>query len=353
MADEAVNIGPAPSAESYLLGDVILQAMKDTGAEAVHPGYGFLSENMDFAQKVKDAGLAFIGPGPYPMEKMGDKIESMKLAQEAGVSTAPRFNGECNDVEHALKIADEIGFPIIMKASAGGGGRGMAIAWTRDELPEGFKSARQVAQAAFGDCRMLIQRYVCPDGGRHIEFQMLGDQHGNYVYLPERECSIQRRHQKVIEEAPSVLLTPEMRKAMGEQAVSLCKAVGYESAGTVEFLVDPDTKEWYFLEMNTRLQVEHPITECITGIDLVEEMIRVAAGKPLSIKQEDIKIDGWAVEARVYAEDSVNYLPSIGTLSTYMEPTASNPDAKWPDVRVDTGVVEGSEISMYYDAMIW
>lgn len=352
MADEAVNIGPAPSNESYLLGNVVLAAAKKTGAQAIHPGYGFLSENPAFAQECEDAGIEFIGPGPEAMKVMGLKTPSMKVAQEAGVSTAPRYDGNVESVEHALELAPSIGFPIIMKASAGGGGKGMRVCWDMDELAEGFTLARDEAIASFNDDKMLMQHFVCPNNGRHVEIQVLGDKHGNYLALPERECSIQRRHQKVIEEAPSPIVTPEMRAEMGAQAVALCKAVNYESAGTVEFLVDPDTLQWYFLEMNTRLQVEHPITEHITGIDLVEQMIRVAAGEELSIAQDDIEINGWAVESRVYAEDSVNYLPSIGTLATYIEPKASNPDAEWPDVRVDTGVVEGSEISVYYDPMI-
>lgn len=296
-------------------------------------------------------GVQFIGPGPKAIVDMGCKIKSMRIAQEANVDCAPRHDGEVDDVDFAVEIARGLGYPIIMKAAAGGGGKGMRIAWSEDELAEGFKLARDEAMASFGDDRMLIQHYVAPTDARHIEIQIMGDRHGNYVAFPERECSIQRRHQKVIEEAPSTVLTPEMRHTMGEQAKSLAAAVGYESAGTVEFLVD-SKKKWYFLEMNTRLQVEHPITECITGVDLVEQMIRVAAGEALTISQDDIEIKGHAVESRVYAEDSVNYLPSIGRLSQYEEPVPSNPDAEWPDVRCDTGVVEGSEISVYYDPMI-
>eukprot|EP00039_Didymoeca_costata_P026196 m.15220 g.15220 ORF g.15220 m.15220 type:complete len:682 (-) comp5329_c0_seq1:182-2227(-) len=348
MADEAVNIGPAPSNQSYLCIDKILEAIEQTGAEAVHPGYGFLSENSEFSQAVADAGVAFIGPGPKAMDEMGDKIRSMRIAQEAGVSCAPRYDGEVNTVEHALEIAREVGYPIIMKASAGGGGKGMRIAWEESELAEGFQLAREEAMSSFGDSRMLIQNYVCPVFARHIEIQVMGDKHGNYIYLPERECSIQRRHQKVIEEAPSVYIDEDMRKAMGEQAVALARAVGYESAGTVEFLAD-ENKKFYFLEMNTRLQVEHPVTELVSGIDLVEEMIRVAAGEKLSVKQSDININGWAVESRVYAEDSVNYMPSIGLLHKYIEPTS---DDQTGLVRVDSGVAEGSEISIYYDPMI-
>lgn len=301
-------------------------------------------------------GAKFIGPGYEAIEGMGDKILSMRIAQEAGVSCAPRHDGEIATAEEALEVAEKVGFPVIMKATAGGGGKGMKLAWSAEELPEQFNLAKQEAAASFGDDRMLVQHYVCPYGGRHIEIQVLGDKHGNYVYLPERECSIQRRHQKVIEEAPSVLVDPEMRKKMGEQAVALAAAVGYESAGTVEFLVDPHSKKWYFLEMNTRLQVEHPITEAITGVDLVEEMIRIAAGEKLRLTQDDVRIEGWAVEARVYAEDSVNYMPSIGRLSTYIEPKADVThmvgDTPTPNVRVDTGVIEGSEISVYYDPMI-
>lgn len=351
MADEAINIGPAAAAESYLVADKILEAIRTSGAEAVHPGYGFLSENAEFSDAVNEMGVQFIGPPADAIIDMGCKIKSMRIAQAANVNCAPRHDGEVDTPERALEIADGLGYPIIMKAAAGGGGKGMRIAWKRDELVEGFNLARQEAKASFNDDRMMIQHYVAPDDARHIEIQIMGDKHGNYLHFPERECSIQRRHQKVVEEAPSTVLTPEQRKVMGEQAVSLARAVGYHSAGTVEFLVDSKGKH-YFLEMNTRLQVEHPITECITGVDLVEQMIRVAAGEKLDMTQDDVKINGWAIESRVYAEDSVNYLPSIGRLSKYEEPTASNPDAEWPDVRCDTGVVEGSEISVYYDPMI-
>jgi len=352
MATQAVHIGASPSAESYLVQERITEAMLQTGAQAVHPGYGFLSENRVFSQAVEDIGCTFIGPDANAILKMGDKIESMNIAEAAGVSTAPRYSGEVHTVEHALELAKDIGYPIIMKASSGGGGKGMRVAWNDEEMIEGFVLARDEAVASFGDPRMLIQHFVCPHDGRHIEIQVLGDKHGNYLALNERECSIQRRHQKIIEEAPSPFVSPEMRKAMGDQAKELAAAVNYSSAGTVEFLVDPQTSKWYFLEMNTRLQVEHPITEHITGVDLVEQMIRVAAGEKLTMKQEDVPINGWAIESRVYAEDSVNYLPSTGRLSTYIEPVASNPDAEWPDVRVDSGVVEGSEISVYYDPMI-
>lgn len=351
MADEAVHIGPAASTESYLVAERILQAAKDTGAEAIHPGYGFLSENRHFAQDLRDAGIAFIGPSPEAIDSMGDKIMSMRIAQEAGVSCAPRFDGEVDTAERALEIAEDIGYPIIMKASAGGGGKGMRIAWSKDELEEGFRLAREEAAASFGDDRMLIQRFVCPDGGRHIEIQLVGDSHGNVLALPERECSIQRRNQKVIEESPSMLLNEETRKSMQEQAASLAKLVGYESAGTVEFICDDDG--FYFLEMNTRLQVEHPVTELITGVDLVEQMIRVAAGHPLpaELLEKDWSsldtMDGWALESRVYAEDPRRgFLPSIGTLTAYEEPVTL------PGVRCDSGIVEGSEISMFYDPMI-
>ena len=351
MADEAVHIGPAASAESYLVAERIIQAAKDTGAEAIHPGYGFLSENREFAQALRDEGIVFIGPSPDAIDKMGDKIMSMRIAQQAGVSCAPRFDGEVDTAERALEIAKDIGYPIIMKASAGGGGKGMRIAWSEEELEEGFKLAREEAAASFGDDRMLIQRFVCPDGGRHIEIQLVGDSHGNVLALPERECSIQRRNQKVIEESPSMLLDPETRKSMQEQAASLAKLVGYESAGTVEFICDDDG--FYFLEMNTRLQVEHPVTEMITGIDLVEQMIRVAAGHPLPhdlLAKDWSSLDtmkGWALESRVYAEDPRRgFLPSIGTLTAYEEPLSL------PGVRCDSGIVEGSEISMFYDPMI-
>eukprot|EP00164_Ancoracysta_twista_P004401 GFYU01005935.1.p1 GENE.GFYU01005935.1~~GFYU01005935.1.p1 ORF type:complete len:718 (+),score=223.45 GFYU01005935.1:33-2156(+) len=343
LADEAVFIGPAASTESYLRLDKIIDAVKQTGAQAVHPGYGFLSENPNLPSALKEIGCAFIGPGPDAMVAMGDKIESKKIAQNAGVNTIPGFLGEVKDEAHVLEIANQIGYPIMVKASAGGGGKGMRIAWNDQEAIEGFHLSVEEAKSAFGDDRMLIEKFVdCP---RHIEIQLVADRHGNAVYLPERECSIQRRNQKVIEEAPSTYVDPETRKAMGEQAVALAKAVGYESAGTVEMLIDSQ-KNFYFLEMNTRLQVEHPITEEITKVDLVEQMIRVAAGLPLSFKQDDVSIHGWATESRVYAENPYrNYLPSTGRLTKYIEPTGEG-------VRVDSGIREGSDISMYYDPMI-
>lgn len=344
MADEAVHLGPPPAAQSYLLADKIIQACKDTGAEAVHPGYGFLSERESFAKALDEAGIAFIGPPANAIADMGDKIESKKLAKKAGVSTVPGYIGEIEDGDEALKIAEEIGFPVMIKASAGGGGKGMRIAHSAGEVKENFDSARNEAIASFGDGRIFIEKFVVEP--RHIEIQLIGDKHGNVVYLNERECSIQRRHQKVVEEAPSPFVDPEMRKAMGEQSVALAKAVGYYSAGTVEFVVGAD-KSFYFLEMNTRLQVEHPVTELITGIDLVENMIRVAYGEKLPFTQADIGINGWAIENRVYAEDPYrNFLPSIGRLVRYKTPAEEN------GVRVDTGVVEGSEISMFYDPMI-
>jgi len=344
MADEAVHLGPPPAAQSYLLADKIIQACKDTGAEAVHPGYGFLSERESFAKALDEAGIAFIGPPTNAIADMGDKIESKKIANAAGVSTVPGYIGEIEDAEEALKIAEDIGFPVMIKASAGGGGKGMRIAHNAKEVTENFDSARNEAIASFGDGRIFIEKFVVEP--RHIEIQLIGDKHGNIVYLNERECSIQRRHQKVVEEAPSPFVDPEMRKAMGEQSVALAKAVGYYSAGTVEFVVGAD-KSFYFLEMNTRLQVEHPVTELITGIDLVENMIRVAYGEKLPFTQDDIGINGWAIENRVYAEDPYrNFLPSIGRLTRYQAPEETD------GVRVDTGVVEGSEISMFYDPMI-
>eukprot|EP00949_MAST-11_sp_MAST-11-sp1_P004041 g4041.t1 len=349
--DEAYNVGPAPSAESYLNVDRIMEVIHATGAQAVHPGYGFLSENRDFATRLADEGITFIGPSAHAIEKMGDKIESMRIAEDAGVSCAPRFNGEVDTVEHALSIAEDIGYPIIMKASAGGGGKGMRVAWNPDELVEGFRLARDEAAASFGDNRMMIQHFVCPVDGRHVEIQLVGDSHGNVLCLPERECSIQRRNQKVIEEAPSVLLSEETRAKMQEQAAMLARAVGYTSAGTVEFLADND-ENFYFLEMNTRLQVEHPVTELITGVDLVEQMIRVAAGHelPKELLEKDWSklstMNGWAIESRIYAEDPLRgFLPSIGRLTHYEEPHGDG-------VRVDSGIVEGSEISMHYDPMI-
>ncbi|MEM9880910.1 MAG: acetyl/propionyl/methylcrotonyl-CoA carboxylase subunit alpha [Pseudomonadota bacterium] len=344
MADEAVHLGPPPAAQSYLLADKIIQACKDTGAQAVHPGYGFLSERESFAKALDEAGIAFIGPPAKAIAAMGDKIESKKLANESGVSTVPGYIGEIEDAKEALKIAEDIGFPVMIKASAGGGGKGMRIANDATEVMENFDSARNEAIASFGDGRIFIEKFVVEP--RHIEIQLIGDKHGNIVYLNERECSIQRRHQKVVEEAPSPFVDPDMRKAMGEQSVALAQAVGYYSAGTVEFVVGAD-KSFYFLEMNTRLQVEHPVTELITGVDLVENMIRVAAGEKLPFTQDDIGINGWAIENRVYAEDPYrNFLPSIGRLSGYLSPEESG------GVRVDTGVVEGSEISMFYDPMI-
>ncbi|WP_145638116.1 acetyl-CoA carboxylase biotin carboxylase subunit [Neorhizobium alkalisoli] len=349
MADEAVHIGPAPSNQSYIVIEKILEAIRKTGADAVHPGYGFLSENAAFAAALEKAGVAFIGPPVKAIEAMGDKITSKKIAADAGVSTVPGHMGLIEDADEAVKISASIGYPVMIKASAGGGGKGMRIAWNEQEAREGFQSSRNEAKSAFGDDRIFIEKFV--DQPRHIEIQVLGDQHGNTLYLGERECSIQRRNQKVIEEAPSPFLNEATRKAMGEQAVSLAKAVGYFSAGTVEFIVDGN-RNFYFLEMNTRLQVEHPVTELVTGIDLVEQMIRVAAGEKLTFGQDDVKLDGWAIESRLYAEDPYrNFLPSIGRLSRYRPPA----EGKQPDgtiVRNDTGVFEGGEISMYYDPMI-
>lgn len=343
-ADEAVFIGPPPSAQSYLLIDKIVDACKKTGAQAVHPGYGFLSEKEAFQKALAEAGIAFIGPDAHAIYAMGDKIESKKLAQAAGVSTVPGYLAAIPNADEAVKIAKKIGYPVMIKASAGGGGKGMRIAWNDAEAHEGFGSATNEARASFADDRVFIEKYV--EEPRHIEIQLIADGHGNCVYLWERECSIQRRHQKVIEEAPSPFLDAKTRKAMGEQAVALAKAVKYKSAGTVEFIVDKHRK-FYFLEMNTRLQVEHPVTELITGLDLVELMIRVAAGEKLPFQQKDVKLQGWAVEARLYAEDPFrNFLPSTGRLVKYREPAAG------PDVRVDTGVFEGGEISMFYDPMI-
>ncbi|MEO1549678.1 MAG: acetyl/propionyl/methylcrotonyl-CoA carboxylase subunit alpha [Pseudomonadota bacterium] len=348
MADEAVHIGPPPAAQSYIMIDKILEACKATGAEAVHPGYGFLSERAEFAQALADAGIAFIGPPPGAIEAMGDKITSKKLAAEAGVSTVPGFMGLIGDADEAVKIAGEIGYPVMIKASAGGGGKGMRIAWDEAETREGFQSSKNEAKASFGDDRIFIEKFVTQP--RHIEIQVLGDTYGTCLYLGERECSIQRRNQKVIEEAPSPFLDEATRRAMGEQAVALSKAVDYCSAGTVEFIVDGD-RNFYFLEMNTRLQVEHPVTELITGIDLVEQMIRVAAGERLSLSQEDITLNGWAIESRLYAEDPYrNFLPSIGRLTRYRPPAQSTSDTAV--VRNDTGVFEGGEISMFYDPMI-
>ncbi len=350
MADEAVHIGPAPSAQSYIVIDRIIEAIRQTGADAVHPGYGFLSENAAFAEALEKEGVAFIGPPVGAIHAMGDKITSKKLAAEAGVSTVPGHMGLIEDASEAVKIASEIGYPVMIKASAGGGGKGMRIAWNDQEAREGFQSSRNEAKASFGDDRIFIEKFVTEP--RHIEIQVLGDRHGTVLYLGERECSIQRRNQKVIEEAPSPFLDEATRKAMGEQAVALAKAVGYHSAGTVEFIVDGKANKFYFLEMNTRLQVEHPVTELITGIDLVEQMIRVAAGEKLSFGQSDVTLNGWAIESRLYAEDPFrNFLPSIGRLTRY-RPPAEGRQASGTVVRNDTGVFEGGEISMYYDPMI-
>jgi propionyl-CoA carboxylase alpha chain len=355
MADEAVHIGPPPAAESYIVIDKIMEAIKQTGAEAVHPGYGFLSENKLFAQALDKAGIAFIGPPAGAIEAMGDKITSKKLAKEANVSTVPGYMGLIEDADEAVKISNEVGYPVMIKASAGGGGKGMRIAWDDEQAREGFQSSKNEAAASFGDDRIFIEKFVTQP--RHIEIQVLGDTHGNCIYLGERECSIQRRNQKVVEEAPSPFLDEKTRKAMGEEAVALAQAVDYCSAGTVEFIVDGD-KNFYFLEMNTRLQVEHPVTELITGVDLVEQMIRVANGETLELRQKDVKLNGWAIESRLYAEDPYRgFLPSIGRLTRYRPPQETEsytpgvlPDA--PVVRNDTGVFEGGEISMFYDPMI-
>ncbi len=349
MADEAVHIGPAPSAQSYIVIDKILEAIRQTGADAVHPGYGFLSENAAFAEALEKEGVTFIGPPVDAIRAMGDKITSKKIAAEAGVNTVPGHMGLIEDAEEAVKIASSIGYPVMIKASAGGGGKGMRIAWNDREAREGFQSSKNEAKSSFGDDRIFIEKFVTQP--RHIEIQVLGDKHGTTLYLGERECSIQRRNQKVIEEAPSPFLDEATRHAMGEQAVALARAVGYHSAGTVEFIVD-GSRNFYFLEMNTRLQVEHPVTELITGIDLVEEMIRVAAGEKLRIKQDDVKLNGWAIESRLYAEDPYrNFLPSTGRLTRYCPPAEGRRD-DGTVVRNDTGVFEGGEISMYYDPMI-
>ncbi len=398
MADEAVHIGPSPAAQSYLLAEKIIAACKQTGAEAVHPGYGFLSERTSFAEALAAEGIAFIGPPVNAIAAMGDKIESKKLAMAAGVNVVPGFVGEIDDTEHAVRISAEIGYPVMMKASAGGGGKGMRLAYNEADVREGFEATKREGLNSFGDDRVFIEKFIL--NPRHIEIQILGDQHGNILYLNERECSIQRRHQKVVEEAPSPFVTPKMRKAMGEQCVALSRAVGYYSAGTVELIVsgaDPSGESFYFLEMNTRLQVEHPVTECITGIDLVEQMIRVAAGEKLAMTQDDIKIDGWAIENRVYAEDPYRgFLPSTGRLTRYRSPSrireglgvglavgelATSKAAAHPQpsgasrtspgdwslhspaggeyaargidgIRVDDGVAEGGEVSMFYDPMI-
>ena len=348
MADEAVHIGPPEAANSYLVIEKIIAACKQTGAEAVHPGYGFLSEREAFAVALEKAKIVFIGPNPGAIAAMGDKIESKKAAARAKVSTVPGHLGEISDAAHAVRIAGEVGYPVMIKASAGGGGKGMRVAYDAKEAEEGFGLARSEAKASFGDDRIFIEKFIV--NPRHIEIQVLGDKHGNVIYLGERECSIQRRNQKVIEEAPSPLLDEKTRKAMGEQAVALAKAVKYDSAGTVEFVAGQD-RSFFFLEMNTRLQVEHPVTEMITGIDLVEQMIRVAAGEPLKLKQADVKLNGWAVESRVYAEDPYRgFLPSIGRLTTYRPPAEGT--SSRGTIRNDTGVFEGGEISMYYDPMI-
>ncbi|EJU13013.1 propionyl-CoA carboxylase subunit alpha [Sphingomonas sp. LH128] len=361
MADEAVHIGPAPAAQSYLIADKIIAAAKQTGADAVHPGYGFLSERTSFAEALAAEGIEFIGPPVNAIAAMGDKIESKKLAKAAGVNVVPGFVGEIEDTEHAVRISAEIGYPVMMKASAGGGGKGMRLAYNENDVREGFEATKREGLNSFGDDRVFIEKFIL--NPRHIEIQILGDKHGNILYLNERECSIQRRHQKVVEEAPSPFVTPAMRKAMGEQCVALSRAVGYYSAGTVELIVsgaDPTGESFYFLEMNTRLQVEHPVTEAITGVDLVEQMIRVAAGEKLELTQDDVKIDGWAIENRVYAEDPYRgFLPSTGRLVRYNPPVEG-----WTDdgeengrrgvdgVRVDDGVYEGGEVSMFYDPMI-
>jgi propionyl-CoA carboxylase alpha chain len=379
QADEAVRLGPPPASESYLKAELIIDACKATGAEAVHPGYGFLSERESFATALAKAGITFIGPPPNAIAAMGDKIESKKLAKEAGVNVVPGYLGDIATTDEAVKIAADIGYPVMMKASAGGGGKGMRLAWNETDVREGFESVKREGLSSFGDDRVFIEKFI--EQPRHIEIQLLGDQHGNILYLGERECSIQRRHQKVVEEAPSPFVTPEMRKAMGEQAVALARAVGYYSAGTVELIVsgaDPTGKSFYFLEMNTRLQVEHPVTEEITGLDLVEEMIRVAAGEKLAFTQDDVNLNGWAVETRVYAEDPYRgFLPSTGRLVRYSPPlpfrggaggggaepgttppprsaalTRPSPEGEGVRVRVDDGVTEGSEISMFYDPMI-
>jgi len=348
MADEAVHIGPPPAAQSYIVIDKIMEAIRKTGAEAVHPGYGFLSENMKFAEALEREGVTFIGPPSPAIEAMGDKITSKKIAMEAGVSTVPGYMGLIADAEEAVRISRDIGYPVMIKASAGGGGKGMRIAWNDEEARDGFQSSRNEAAASFGDDRIFIEKFVTQP--RHIEIQVLADKHGNCVYLHERECSIQRRNQKVIEEAPSPFLDEKTRKAMGEQACALARAVGYTSAGTVEFIVD-GSRNFYFLEMNTRLQVEHPVTELITGVDLVEQMIRVAGGERLPFRQSDLRINGWGMESRLYAEDPYrNFLPSIGRLTRYRPPVEAATAAGV--VRNDTGVYEGGEISMYYDPMI-
>jgi propionyl-CoA carboxylase alpha subunit len=354
LADEAVLIGPAPSRESYLVADKIIDAAKKTGAQAIHPGYGFLSENEEFAKRVEDEGIAFIGPKHHSIAAMGDKIASKKLALRAKINTIPGYNDVIESPEAAVKIAKDIGYPVMIKASAGGGGKGLRVAFNDKDAFEGFSSCRNEAKASFGDDRVFIEKFV--ESPRHIEIQVLGDAHGNIVYLNERECSIQRRHQKVIEEAPSPFISDATRQAMGEQAVALARAVKYQSAGTVEFVVGKD-QSFYFLEMNTRLQVEHPVTECITGLDLVELMIRVAAGEKLPFGQADVARNGWAIECRINAEDPQrSFLPSTGRLVRYVPPAATMeaaaPMPRDGGVRVDTGVYEGGEIPMHYDSMI-
>jgi len=365
MADESVRLGPAPAADSYLKAELILLAAKETGADCIHPGYGFLSERESFARACAEAGIAFVGPPPNAIAAMGDKIESKKLAKAAGVNVVPGYLGEIADTDEAVRIASEIGYPVMMKASAGGGGKGMRLAWSEADVREGFEATKREGLASFGDDRVFIEKFI--ESPRHIEIQVLGDQHGTIVYLGERECSVQRRHQKVVEEAPSPFVSPAMRRKMGEQAVALARAVGYYSAGTVELIVsgaDTSGDGFYFLEMNTRLQVEHPVTEAITGLDLVEQMIRVAAGETLAFTQEDVRLNGWAIENRVYAEDPYRgFLPSIGRLVRYAPPAdAPAPYAATPFadagaagqayVRVDDGVAEGGEVSMFYDPMI-
>ncbi|MBO6756209.1 MAG: acetyl/propionyl/methylcrotonyl-CoA carboxylase subunit alpha [Roseibium sp.] len=348
MADEAIHIGPAAAAESYLIAEKIIAACKETGAEAVHPGYGFLSERASFPEALAKEGIVFIGPNPRAIKAMGDKIESKKFANDAKVSTVPGYLGVIDTPDQAVGIAEEIGYPVMIKASAGGGGKGMRIAWNADEVRDGYVRSKSEAASSFGDDRVFVEKFI--ENPRHIEIQVLGDKHGNVIYLGERECSIQRRNQKVIEEAPSPLLDEATRRAMGEQAVALAKAVDYDSAGTVEFVAGQD-KSFFFLEMNTRLQVEHPVTELITGVDLVEQMIRVAAGEKVAIVQDEVTLTGWAVESRIYAEDPYrNFLPSIGRLVRYRPPEEGVADGL--TIRNDTGVVEGSEISMYYDPMI-
>jgi propionyl-CoA carboxylase alpha chain len=361
MADEAVHIGPPPAAESYLIADKIIAACKETGAEAVHPGYGFLSERASFVEALEKEGIAFIGPPAGAIAAMGDKIESKKLAKAAGVNVVPGFVGEIKDTDHAVEISNDIGYPVMMKASAGGGGKGMRLAYSEKDVREGFEATKREGLNSFGDDRVFIEKFI--EDPRHIEIQILGDKHGNVLYLNERECSIQRRHQKVVEEAPSPFVTPKMRESMGKQCVALSAAVDYHSAGTVELIVsgaDKTGESFYFLEMNTRLQVEHPVTEAITGIDLVEQMIRVAAGEKLAMSQEDIGIDGWSIENRVYAEDPYRgFLPSTGRLVRYQPPLegwrddgTANGRRGVDGVRVDDGVYEGGEVSMFYDPMI-